>query len=186
MLKMCKHLLGLFLNRDQSILCKYVPIRKEPMSAFISACQDKKLEYLSLIGFRDDNVWEQIMECCSSTLRYLNLSNCCFASNPSIVYRAIEACSKLEHVVLYGFFIPRDELKKYLANTAVVDQGLVSPYWKKRARKLHEQFCKYGSCGKELSEEQIRWKLNIQNINYIPEPLAALLMVAREWHSIRY
>ena len=177
---------GLFIKNDVAIVLLLNYVINE-----LSDFEKCKIECLGLIGFRSDQC-EAIVGVLGSTLKYLNISKCyqqiinskCLFTHDA-VRRMISACPKLDHLELYGSTEIADGIKKDFSGITTVKTGLVSPCWKRRALKLREEFCKFGRCGNGLTDQQIMNRLNRDGVDYVPEPLMALLAVASEWHSIR-
>ena len=146
---------------------------------YLSSTKSIEIEYLGLRGIRDDKICDAIVK--NSQLKYLRIENCYF--NIQKLVWIVQPCKELEHLALYGIY--NNELKEKMSSISTVKCDVVTPYWKKHATLLREQFCKKGVCGDGLNENQIINILNVENINTLPEPLLALLTVASEWHSIR-
>ena len=194
-LRLCSNLKGLFINKellDRPNVLSTLPeqsFQKSSVSSnvvcqWISSLNNTKLEFLSIISFKEeDAICDAIVKNWDSTLKYLYVNKCRFTRNT--ILRTLESCSKLHHVILYGVPEIENDIQNEVTNISTIEYGIISPYWKERAFNLREQFCKYGSCGRELTEEQARCRLRLDSITDIPEPLMALLMAAREWHSIR-
>ena len=196
-LKKISHLRALFINsevngngakcRDSCPRSEYQPMPKsifrDVMSAelcdYLSSPKGQKIDYLGLRGFKDDKICDAIVK--NSQLKYLRIENCYF--NIQKLVWIVQPCKELEHLALYGIY--NNELKKKMSSISTVKCDVITPYWKKHATLLREQFCKKGVCGDGLNENQIINILNVENINTLPEPLLALLTVASEWHSIR-
>ena len=162
------------LNSISQLICEYLSI---------SNCQT--LERLGLIGFTDDRICESVLNVNRKNLKYIDMSQCRFSR--SAISKLVNSCQNLEQVILYNVTDVKDVyINEELSNTnAIIEYGLVSPYWKNRASILREQFCKYGGCGKGVTSDQIVKGLTLDNIIDSPEPLLALFMAAREWRSIR-
>ena len=181
-LKRCNSLKGIYINKEYFDRNNDVSVNQ--VSLWFSILGSIKLEFLSLIGFKEqDVICDTIVNNWNSSITYLNINRCRFSRH--IIVRTLASCSKLEHVVLYNILEIDKDIENELTNISVIECGIISPYWRERALNLREQFCKYGSCGRELSEDQARASLRFDNVSDIPEPLMALLMAAREWHSIR-
>ena len=196
-LKKLRHLKALFIKSGDDGNCakckdswpknEYPPMQdstfRDVMSAqlcdYLSSPKGQEIRYLGLREFRDDNICDAIVK--HSVLRYLRIENCYFDIQ-KLVW-TVQSCKELDHLALYGIY--NNELKKEVSSISTVKCDIVTPYWKRQATLLREQFCKKGVCGDELNENQIINILNVENIKTLPEPLLALLTVAREWHSIR-
>ena len=191
MLKRCNYLKGLFLhgralerteqsNEDVSQSSS----SSENNLDLLSAC-GAKLELISLIGCNENVVFlrDKIMAN-SLTLKYLNLSHS-LVNSDSTLLEIIRNCVNLHQLVLYGVALSDESRKEILNVVKLLNNGLVSPYWLKRAVRLKDQFCKHGTCGEGMTEQEIMGKYNGDGLLHMPEPLLALLMAAREWHSIR-
>ena len=184
---------GLFIFRDTTYLDNpLIPPNEIPslgsiskqICDYMSTSNKKDLKRLCLIGFEDDQICEVIEKVYSNSLEYLDISQCRFSRNA--VLKLLENCQNLTHAVLFN--IPElkgSDIEHNLSHKVrSIDYGLISPYWKNRAFNLREKFCKYGRCSKGAIADQIT-NGPMDSIVNAPEPLLALFMVAREWHSIR-
>ena len=193
-LRIFKNLKGLFIFRDVLYIENPVVNSSEvpclssisrQICDYLSTLNNGKLECLGLIGFEDDRICESVPKAYAESLKYIDMSQCRFSKNT--ILRLLEKCSRLEEVILYN--VPDikdlDVLRNLSNNDAKIKYDLVSPYWRNRTSTLREQFCKYGSCGNGVVPDQIVRGLAMDDIINGPEPLLALFMAAREWHSIR-
>ena len=191
-LKKLSHLKALFINseangnsakfKDSCLTSEESPFCDgmfAQLCDYLSSTKSIEIEYLGLRGIRDDKICDAIVK--NSQLKYLRIENCYFDTQ-KLVW-TIQSCKELNHLALYGIY--DNELKKQSLSISTFICDIVTPYWKRQAILLREQFCRKGVCGDALDENQIVNILNVENIKILPEPLLALLTVASEWHSIR-
>ena len=161
-------------------------ISKFSLDIILKAISFYRIEHVSIIGcsvtksLQNKNNLKNL-----SSLRYLNLSYC--KVDCDVIFKICQHCPYLEELVIYG--IPNlpmsDKHEQAMLKLPSLKRGLVSPHWLERALKLRDQFCKYGSCKPGMSEKDIVGLIKLDSALHMPESFLALLMAAREWHSIR-